>query len=134
MLSQSTLTLRILVVDDNHVNQIVARGLLERHGHVVVLAGNGRQAVDLFDRELFDLVFMDVQMPEMDGLQATLAIRAAEEKAARPRTPIIALTSMAEPEDRRRCKEAGMDFHLAKPIDRGALAEALRYAEQMLQA
>jgi two-component system CheB/CheR fusion protein len=117
--------LRILLVEDNRVNQLVARGLLERQGHSVTLAENGRQAVDLFLREDFDLVFMDVQMPEMDGLEATVAIRAAEAQGDRPRTPIIALTAQALPEDREACLEAGMDFYLSKPVDRQALDEAV---------
>jgi CheY-like chemotaxis protein len=120
--------LRILLVEDNRVNQLVARGLLERQGHAVTLAENGRQAVDLFLRENFDLVFMDVQMPEMDGLEATVAMRAAEAEGDRPRTPIIALTAQALPEDRDACLEAGMDFYLSKPVDRKALSDAVSLA------
>jgi CheY-like chemotaxis protein len=120
--------LRILVVEDNRINQLVARGLLERQGHSVVLAENGRQAIDLFVRERFDLVFMDVQMPEMDGYETTAAIRAAEARSDRPRTPIIALTAQALPEDRTACLDAGMDFYLSKPVDRKALADALLLA------
>ena len=107
--------LRILVVEDNAVNQKVACGLLERHGHTVVVAVNGKEALHTLREQAFDLVLMDVQMPEMDGLEATAAIRAGEEGTGR-RLPIIALTAQALQEDRERCLAAGMDGYLAKPV------------------
>src|SRR5207249_2154412 len=90
----STAALRILVAEDNPVNQLVALKLLERQSHSVTLVGTGKGAVELFHRQAFDLVLMDIQMPEMDGLQATAAIRAAEIDR-QTRIPIIALTAHA---------------------------------------
>jgi CheY-like chemotaxis protein len=130
MASPAAPRLRILVVEDNRINQLVARGLLEKLGHTVVLADNGPQAVALFLRQTFDLVLMDVQMPEMDGLMTTAAIRAAEAEASRPRTPIIALTAQTLPEDRLACLAAGMDHYLSKPVDRQALSDAVLLVSQ----
>jgi CheY-like chemotaxis protein len=107
--------LRILVVEDNPVNQKVACGLLQRQGHTVVVAVNGKEALQTLRDQVFDLVLMDVQMPEMDGIQTTAAIRAGEEGTGR-RLPIIALTAQAFQEDRERCLAAGMDGYLAKPV------------------
>ncbi len=107
---------RILLTEDNSVNQCVARHLLEKQGYRVVLASDGRQAVEEFARQPFDAVLMDIQMPGMDGYQATAAIRAAELERSRPRTPVIALTAHAMKGDREKCLEAGMDAYLSKPI------------------
>jgi CheY-like chemotaxis protein len=107
--------LRILLAEDNNVNQRLASHLLERQGHEVVLAGDGRQAVALTEKEAFDLVLMDVQMPEMDGLEATACIRKREKPGTR-RLPIVAMTAFAMKGDRERCLEAGMDRYIAKPI------------------
>jgi CheY-like chemotaxis protein len=133
-MEQSVPPLRILLVEDNRINQLVAVGFLSRSGHEVTLAENGRQALNLFEQGCFHLVFMDVQMPEMDGYEATLAMRAVEASAARQRTPIIALTAQALPEDRQRCLEAGMDYFLTKPIHRAELEEAVQFATQFQQA
>jgi CheY-like chemotaxis protein len=100
--------LRILVAEDNPINQLVAVRLLEKHGHTVVVACNGREAVAAVQGGGIDLVLMDIQMPEMDGLEATAAIRAAEAGAGR-RLPILALTALAMVGDRERCLAAGMD-------------------------
>jgi CheY-like chemotaxis protein len=108
-------SLRILLAEDSLVNQKLAVALLEREGHSVVVAGNGREAVDVYDPWQFDLILMDVQMPEMDGFEATAAIRSKQEKADR-RVPIIAMTAHALKGDRERCLEAGMDDYVAKPI------------------
>ncbi len=106
---------RILLAEDNHVNQILAVRLLERRGHRVVVAQNGREAVELLEKDQFDLVLMDVQMPEMDGFEATAAIRQREEHSGR-RTRILAMTARAMKGDEERCLSAGMDGYIAKPI------------------
>ncbi len=108
-------SLRVLLVEDNLVNQTVASHLLENEGHTVAVAGNGKEALAALDRQPFDLVLMDVQMPEMDGFEATRWIRARECGTGR-RLPIIALTAHALKGDKARCLEAGMDAYLAKPI------------------
>jgi CheY-like chemotaxis protein len=106
---------KILLAEDNTINQVVAVRLLERRGHRVTVAASGREAVAAWQREPFDLVLMDVQMPEMDGFEATAAIRGAEAGTGR-RLPIFALTAHAMKGDAERCRDAGMDGHLAKPI------------------
>ena len=108
--------LRILVADDSPVNQEVARGLLELCGHEVTLADDGQQAVDRFEGGKFDLILMDIEMPELDGLAASRRIRELEEGAVRSRTPIIALSAHALVGFTAECAEAGMDGYLAKPI------------------
>src|SRR5271157_2085735 len=107
--------LRILLAEDNAINQRVARVLLERRGHTVTVAANGREAVQLAGEREFDLILMDVQMPEMDGLEATMALRAREAGAGR-RLPIVAMTAHAMKGDAERCLEAGMDAYISKPI------------------
>jgi signal transduction histidine kinase/DNA-binding response OmpR family regulator len=106
---------RILVAEDNPVNQTLVVRLLEKRGHHVMLAGNGREALKALEKESFDLVLMDVQMPEMDGMEATAAIRQKEENTAVHQW-IIALTAHAMKGDRERCLAAGMDGYLTKPI------------------
>ncbi|HXN20803.1 MAG TPA: response regulator [Candidatus Binatus sp.] len=108
--------LRILVAEDNPVNQQLALHLLERRGHSAVVAENGREALSAMDQHKFDLVLMDVQMPEMGGLEATRAIR-ENEKVTGQHVPIIAMTAHAMQGDRERCLEAGMDGYLSKPLD-----------------
>jgi CheY-like chemotaxis protein len=108
--------LRILLAEDNRTNQKVATILLERLGHRVVLAESGVEAVDALRAEPFDLVLMDVQMPEMDGLEATRRIRRGESGAERTGIPIVAMTAHAMKGDREQCLESGMDAYLAKPI------------------
>jgi signal transduction histidine kinase/CheY-like chemotaxis protein len=109
--------LRILLAEDNAVNRRLAQILLQKQGHSVATAENGREAVRLFGVEPFDLILMDVQMPEMDGLEATAAIRTLEETSSRRRIPIAALTAHAMTSDRERCVAAGMDGYITKPID-----------------
>ena len=107
--------LQILVAEDNLVNQRLVTRLLEKRGHRVVLAVDGRQAIEALHRGSFDLVLMDVQMPEMDGLEATTIIREKEKKTGKHQ-PIIALTAHAMTGDRDRCLTAGVDAYLTKPI------------------
>jgi two-component system, sensor histidine kinase and response regulator len=116
-------SLRVVVAEDNRVNQLVIGRLLEQLDHTVILCGDGRAAVAAIEAERPDLVLMDVQMPEMDGLAATAAIR--EREAAQPgirRLPIVALTAFAMKGD---CLAAGMDDYLTKPIRRDQLAALL---------
>jgi PAS domain S-box-containing protein len=107
--------LRILLAEDDPTNRMVAVRLLEKRGHTLVTAENGRQALRLLEQERFDIVIMDVQMPEMDGLAATEAIR-ARERTTGAHVPIVALTAHAMPRDRERCLQAGMDLYMTKPI------------------
>jgi len=119
-------SLRVLVAEDNRVNQLVIRRLLEQLGHTVILCANGRGALTAVEARRPDLVLMDVQMPEMDGLAATAAIR--EREAAQPmlgRLPIVAVTAFAMKGDRERCLAADMDDYLSKPIRRDQLAAVL---------
>ena len=120
--------LRILLVEDNAVNQLLALRMLEKRGHTVTVAGNGKEALAALDKSSFQLVFMDVQMPEMDGLEATAVIR-AKEKSAGGHVPIVAMTAHAMVGDEDRCKAAGMDDYLSKPIRPEELSDVLkRYA------
>ncbi len=116
--------LRILLAEDNLVNQRLAVRLLEKLGHSVVLADNGRDALQRLEDHQFDLVFMDVQMPEMDGLTATAAIREYEQQDGR-HIPIIAMTAHALKGDRERCISMGMDAYVSKPINQCDLIQAI---------
>jgi CheY-like chemotaxis protein/HPt (histidine-containing phosphotransfer) domain-containing protein len=108
--------MRVLVAEDNVVNQRVASGLLRRRGHDVTVVGEGRAAITAVFEENFDVVLMDVQMPEMDGFEATAEIR-AREKSSGGHIRIIAMTAHAMAGDRDRCLRAGMDGYLSKPLD-----------------
>jgi two-component system, sensor histidine kinase and response regulator len=108
-------TLHVLVAEDNQVNQLVATRIFQKLGHQVTVVGNGREALSAVQAGKFDLIAMDVQMPEMDGLDATSAIRSWENAAGR-HTPIIAMTAHAMKGDRERCLAAGMDGYTSKPI------------------
>ena len=118
-------SLRVLVAEDNEFNQELAASLLKKRGHVAVIAGNGKAALAAWEREPFDLILMDVQMPEMDGFAATQAIRAKERRQASDHVPIIALTAHAMKGDRERCLAAGMDAYVSKPIRAAELFEAI---------
>gem|GEM_PF-803210 len=115
----------LLLVEDNPINQLVARRMLEKHGLACQVAANGAEAVRLARDTAYDLIFMDMEMPEMGGLEATETIRREELAQARNRAPIIAMTANAMNEDRARCLAAGMDDHLPKPLDAAALAAIL---------
>jgi signal transduction histidine kinase/DNA-binding response OmpR family regulator/HPt (histidine-containing phosphotransfer) domain-containing protein len=114
-LRESARKLRILVAEDNEVNQRVIIRVLQKMGHTPVLAQTGKEALALASAEKFDLAFMDVQMPEMDGLAATAAIRKSETNS-RAHLPIFAMTAHAMTGDRERCLEAGMDGYITKPV------------------
>lgn len=122
--------LNILLAEDNPINQKMARALLQKMGHRVTLAQNGVEAVDISGREQFDLILMDVQMPEMDGLEATISIRAREACCGSPRVPIVALTAAAMAGDSDRCVEAGMDGYIPKPINTQVLFETIEKLSQ----
>jgi two-component system, sensor histidine kinase and response regulator len=115
--------LRVLLVDDNRINQAVGTRLMQRDGHLVTVAGSGEEALAILEREMFDVCLMDIQMPGMDGLEATAKLRQREKQTGR-RLPVIALTAHAMKGDRERCLDAGMDSYLSKPVR----AEELRMA------
>jgi CheY-like chemotaxis protein/HPt (histidine-containing phosphotransfer) domain-containing protein len=116
--------LKILLAEDNAVNRKLAGFMLEKDGHAVQVAVNGKEALAACERESYDVVLMDLAMPEMDGFEATAAIRAREKSTGR-HVPIIAMTAHALTGDRERCLEAGMDGYVSKPFRRAGLLEAL---------
>jgi len=117
-------SLRVLVVEDNPVNSRFAQRFLEKRGHTVEVAANGELGVEAFKHKIFDLVLMDVQMPVMDGLQATAAIRDWEGDPEQ-HVPVVGLTAHASAEDRERCLQAGMDGYLTKPVNLSDLDKVL---------
>jgi two-component system, sensor histidine kinase and response regulator len=121
--------LRVLLAEDNPVNQRVALGILSKRGHVTTIVGNGREALAAVARENYDLVLMDVQMPEVDGLEATRAIRLQELEGDR-HLPIIAMTAHAMKGDRERCLDGGMDEYVTKPVDAKLLDAAIERVMQ----
>jgi CheY-like chemotaxis protein len=121
---QARRSLRILLAEDSMVNQKLARRLLENWGHTVTVAHNGNEALRLISQHNFELVLMDVQMPEIDGLEVTERIR-EDEAGSRVRLPIIAMTAHAMQGDRERCLEAGMDAYVSKPIRPAELFSAI---------
>jgi CheY-like chemotaxis protein len=118
-------SLRLLVADDAQETRERLAAQLREASHHVDVAGDGRAAVEMFREGDYDLVLLDVQMPELDGLEATRAIRRIEAEAGRDATPILAVTGLASPEDVRACLEAGCDGHLAKPVSRERLLAAV---------
>jgi len=116
--------LRILLAEDNHVNQMVIIAMLRGASHTVDVAGNGIEAVEAVNTRPYDLVLMDIHMPEMDGVSATKAIRALDD-ADRASIPIIALTANAIKGDREKYLAAGMDDYISKPVDQAALHETI---------
>ena len=119
---------RILVAEDNAVNQILIKAVLDRMGHFCDVVADGIEVVRQMQTAHYDLVLMDMQMPEMDGLSATRAIRRLEAAEGRPRLPIVAMTANAMAEDRATCMAAGMDDYVSKPIDVDLLADAIERA------
>ena len=122
--TEAVRSLHVLLAEDNAVNQRLVVRTLEKHGHTVVVASSGKEAMAALDWQTFDLVLMDVQMPEMDGFEATLAIRAHERTTGR-HLPIVAMTAHAMQGDRERCLEVGMDGYIAKPIQAKELLQAI---------
>jgi CheY-like chemotaxis protein len=118
-------SLNILVAEDTPFNQKFIQRLLDRWNHQITLVENGRQALDALNKDTFDIVLMDVQMPQLDGLEATRAIRSAEKAGGKKHLPIIAMTAHAIKGDRERCLEAGMDEYVSKPIDSDKLFDAI---------
>jgi CheY-like chemotaxis protein len=117
-------SLRVLVAEDNAVNQLLVKRMFEKIGCQIDLAGNGREAVKMASESPYDIIFMDCSMPELDGYEATAVVRASE--VGKRRTPIIALTANAMLEDRERCLTAGMDDHLSKPVSMDDIRRALK--------
>jgi CheY-like chemotaxis protein len=122
-------SLRVLLAEDNPVNQTLAMRILEKLGHKVQVANNGREAFERAQAEEFDVILMDVQMPEMDGLEATSAIREAELGTGK-HVPIVAMTAHAMKGDREKCLSAGMDEYLSKPIRIDELKQAMSEIEK----
>ncbi len=116
--------LHVLLAEDNQVNRVIAVRLLEKRGHSVAVVGNGREAVDAAEQRVFDVVLMDLEMPEMSGLEATVAIRERERETG-AHLPIIAMTAHAMVGDRERCLAAGMDAYVSKPVRPDELYAAL---------
>ena len=125
--------LQVLVVEDNRINQIVARRLIERYGGEVAMASDGREAVTAMEGRQFDVVFMDIQMPGMDGLEVTRQIR-AKERGTPHHQYIVAMTAHAMAADRERCLAAGMDDYLSKPVQPPKLKAILEIAETRVQS
>ena len=121
---ESERRLNILLAEDNAVNQKLAVKLLEKRGYNVRVAGNGKEALEAFRKETFDLILMDVEMPEMNGLETTGLIRETEKKTG-TRIPIVAMTAHAMKGDKERCLDAGMDGYASKPINSKELFEAV---------
>ncbi len=122
--AMSRRSLRVLVVEDNAVNRLLAVRMLDKMGHTVIAAAGAREALETLDAGPFDVVLMDVQMPDMDGFEATAMVRRMERESG-GHVPIIAMTAYAMEGDRERCLAAGMDGYIAKPINRKDLADAL---------
>jgi len=116
--------MRILVAEDDLVNQKIIGALLRKLGYEVIIASNGKQAVDAFAAQDFDLIFMDIQMPEVDGFEATRLIRVEEQRKGK-RVPIIACTAHAMVGYRERCLASGMDGYVTKPINRQILEDTI---------
>ena len=123
--------LKVLLAEDNRVNQLLVVRLLQARGHKVVVVGDGQAALDAIEKESFDLILMDIQMPELDGLEATRILREREQRGLRS-APIIAMTAHAMKGDRDKCIEAGMTGYISKPIQPDQLFELME--EVMAQA
>jgi two-component system, sensor histidine kinase and response regulator len=116
--------LHVLLAEDNAINRLLVVRLLEKHGHSVVVASNGREALERLEQQRFDVALMDVQMPEIGGFEATTTLR-ERERLRGGHLPVVAMTAHAMKGDRERCLAAGMDEYLAKPIQPSTLFECL---------
>ncbi len=119
-----TTTWRVLLVEDNSFNQMLVAGILEQEGHEVTVASNGSDGLELVEKGSFDVVLMDVEMPEMNGFEATQSIR-VREQGTQEHIPIVGLTARSKQGDKERCLEAGMDAYVPKPIKRDLLFATL---------
>ncbi len=126
--------LRVLAAEDNRMNQAVLQAALEALGARIVICPDGRCAVEAWREGAYDLVLMDIRMPVMDGVEAVQAIRAAESAEGRPRTPVVALSGDVQPDQVRDYLAAGMDGHVAKPIELVRLREVLDCARLSREA
>jgi CheY-like chemotaxis protein len=118
---------RILLVEDNAVNQLIAQRILQKSGYESEVAQDGKEAIEILSRKTFELILMDVQMPGMDGFEATRIIRNPGSGVLDHNVPIIAMTAYADKENRDKCKEAGMTDYLSKPIDMERFISLVRY-------
>jgi CheY-like chemotaxis protein len=116
---------RILLAEDNDINQKVAMNILKKLGYKADIAVNGMEAVNALEKDSYDLVLMDVQMPEMDGFEATKTIRNPDSKVRNHNIPVIAMTAHAMKEDRQRCLDHGMDDYMSKPINPEELSKKI---------
>jgi len=123
---QKKRNVHILVAEDNVTNQKVVTKMLEKLGYRADIVENGKEALNALDGATYDIVFMDVQMPEMDGFEATALVREREKQEGRGHVPIVAMTAHAMKGDRERCIRAGMDDYISKPIQPRDIAEAIR--------
>ena len=117
--------MRVLLAEDNRVNQVVTSRLLEKQGLTVLVANNGREAIDTLSRETVDLILMDVEMPEMDGFEATRRLR-EKEKQSGEHIPVLAMTAHSAPSYREKCLSSGMDGYLSKPVQSSQLYDAIK--------
>ncbi len=124
VMSEIRKCLHVLIAEDNLVNQKLAVRLLQKQGHTSLVANNGREALEAFEGQPFDAILMDMQMPEMDGLTATIKIR-QRESVTGTHIPIIAMTANVMTGDREKCLAAGMDDYISKPVDVGKLYDVL---------
>jgi len=129
-MTAGTRAARVLLVEDNLVNQLVAQALLERLGAQVVLAGDGEQALQRLEKGEFDLVLMDCQMPVLDGLACTRRWREREMQERRRHTPVVAMTAASDEQAREACRDAGMDDFVTKPVELAKLATVLAHWSQ----
>jgi len=117
--------MRLLVVDDNHINRMVVLALLRKFNFEIVTAGNGIEALELFKTKKFDCVLMDIHMPKMDGITSTMLIREYEKENNLIQTPILALTASHPEEDKSKCLDAGMNDFIRKPVTQGELSRII---------
>jgi len=123
-MGDNQISLKILVVEDNLINQKITKSFLVRMNHMVTIVNNGKEAVDIFEKEYFDCILMDIQMPVMDGIQATKAIR-EKEKIKKTNIPIVAVSANLMIEEETKIVDAGMNDFIPKPINEAQLKNVL---------